>query len=111
MCVRPLANFLDASEVKLLSEKWSKSTVELGQISKFLLDFLKKTRFSPFSCNKNGFRCRMTTRVDALQSPHVGEAFQYLKHVFPTSRNFLNASEVKLLSEKWPTSTVEFGKI
>ena len=50
-------------------------------------------------------------RVSALQSHDVGEAFQDLRHVCPASTKFLDASEVKLLSEKWPKSTVELGHI
>ena len=72
--------------------------------------FFDKTRFSRFSCNKNGFRRRMTTRVIALQSPDVGEAFQYLRHVCPASRNFLDASEVKLLSENGQNPLSSLGR-
>ncbi len=53
----------------------------------------------------------MTTRVGALQSPGVGKAFQYMRHVCPTSRIFLGASEVKLFSEKWSKSTAGLGQI
>ena len=45
-----------------------------------------KNTFSRFSCNKNGFRHRMITRVGALQTFDVAEAFSYLWHVSPTSR-------------------------
>ena len=38
--------------------------------------------------DKKLFRCRMTTRVGALQSPELGASFRYFKHMCMTSRKF-----------------------
>ena len=45
-------NFLGASEVKTFIKNEGKSFGEHGQTSKFLPDFIKKSRFRRFSCNK-----------------------------------------------------------
>ena len=42
---------------------------------------------------------RMTTRVNAFESPNLGGPSRYLKHILSSSRKFLETSEVEEFSQ------------
>ena len=81
----PLENFLEASKVKVVTQKLLKfnrksrvSTLNFAWIS-------QKSAFCYFSCIKNGLRSRMVTEVGALDRCDLRASLKYLEQTYQTS--------------------------
>ena len=100
MRLTPLENFLEASEVKMFAKNALKDTSIFTFFNSILLGFQEKSPFCYFSCIKKGLRSRMVTKVSALESCDLGVSLRYLEHASQTSRIFLEAFEVKVVTQK-----------
>ena len=100
MCLRPLEKFLEGFEVKMFAKNTQKCAWDRKISNSILMDFCQKLLFCHFSCIKNGLWGRMAPKVNALESTDLKASHRYLKHIYATSRKFLEAFEVKTFTQK-----------